>query len=204
MDARGEVRGEQVTVINVKTTAALLREALSAAWPTVAFRVHVAEGLRDGWISLTWEDGPTVSAVEALCRRHEGQVFDDVEGGRRYSSALVAFAGERLPRLVRFSCVGVTCDRRIGREGYAFVAALINAVAPGAAQLRRDRPGLEPAWLSDVVTARLQLPPVAAIETVAQLLHSDSDFTRARPAAPTRQLGANRRSAGRRSGPRGI
>ena len=171
---------DQVSAVGISETVELLRQALRAAWPGVQFSVGMAEGTANGWLDVAWEDGPTSSAVNDVCGRYRGHRLagrDDTYPGQLNS--LVQFAGEELPRQVRFACYGVTTRRSIGREGYAFVSALINAVQPGAAKLRRDgRTGLEPGWLTGEAAAKLDLlPRPVDLERAAWRLHATANLT---------------------------
>lgn len=146
-----------LTWITTKDTAPLLRAALRAAFPGVNFSVRMNRGSSHGWLNVSWADGPTYSVVGELCSRYEGSRFDGMDDGyHSVPSSLVAFAGEELPREVRFSCRGVATTRTIGPAGWAAVIEILNDAQPGVARLRSDgqRPRARPAQRGDHPEAR--------------------------------------------------
>ncbi|MDN5795473.1 MAG: hypothetical protein L0H79_06935 [Intrasporangium sp.] len=168
-----------LTWITTKDTAPLLRAALRAAFPGVNFSVRMNRGSSHGWLNVSWADGPTYSVVGELCSRYEGSRFDGMDDGyHSVPSSLVAFAGEELPREVRFSCRGVATTRTIGPAGWAAVIEILNDAQPGVARLRSDGQGLEPGRLSVETTQKLDLEQcVDDVAYAAVRIHSQIDFT---------------------------
>lgn len=167
-----------LTWITTKDTAPLLRAALRAGSPGVKFSVRMNRGSSHGWLDVSWADGPTYSVVGELCSRYEGSRFDGMDDGyHSVPSSLVAFAGEELPREVRFSCRGVATTRTIGPAGWAAVIEILNDAQPGVARLRSDGQGLEPGRLSVETTQKLDLEQrVDVVAYAAVRLHSQIDF----------------------------
>ncbi|MFZ2503674.1 MAG: LPD29 domain-containing protein [Nocardioides sp.] len=171
----------QVIDISTKDTAAMLRRALRAAWPTVRFTVRMDRGSAYGWLHVSWEDGPTTSQVNRLARAYEGSRFNGQDDTyHRTPNTLVYFASEQLPQEVSYACCGVNTSRRIGAQGYARVAAMMNAAQPGVARLRADGRGLATAYLDDQAAAHLDvLPGPVDVACAAWRLHHRIDFTEA-------------------------
>jgi hypothetical protein len=112
--------------ISTKDTAKLVRQALKNAFPTVKFSVRMSTGTASAWMHVTWSDGPTDVAVRAITARYEGRRFNGMtDGYDDNGSALVAFAGEELPREVRYVCDGINTHRSYTAAGYRVAQHLI-------------------------------------------------------------------------------
>jgi hypothetical protein len=170
----------EVTTISTKDTAAMLRGALRTTFPGVKFSVRISRGTAYGWLDVSWEDGPTMRQVDEVAGRYEGSRFDGMDDAyHRVPNSLVAFAGEELPREVRYRCRGINSHRSIGRQGYATLVEVLNAAQPGVTSLRDDGMSLHPGMLEDDVAAQLQvLPGPVDVQCAAWRLHCRIDFTR--------------------------
>ena len=141
--------------------------------------VRQNRGSSHGWLNVTWADGPTCSEVNELTSRYEGRRFDGMDDGyHSVPSSLIAFAGEEMPREVRFSCCGVAITRTIGPGGWAAVIEILNQAQPGVARLRRDGRGLEEDRISQEAAEQLDAwPGSLEVECVAVRLHGRINFT---------------------------
>lgn len=168
-----------LTWISTKDTAPLLRAALRAAYPGVKISVRQNRGSSHGWLNVTWVDGPTASDVDELTSRYEGRRFDGMDDGyHSVPTSLIAFAGEEMPRAVRFSCCGVATTRTIGPAGWAAVIEILNQAQPGVARPRADGQGLEDDRVSQATAEQLDTwPGPLEVECVAVRLHGRITFT---------------------------
>lgn len=168
-----------ITDISTKDTAAMLRSALRAAYPGVRFSVRMDHGTAYGWISVTWEDGPTMSEVSELAGRYQSRRFDRQDDSyRTMPTTLIAFVGENQPREVRFGCDGVATHRGIGPLGWSAIATMLNRAQPSIAQLRADGRGITGGMLEDEVAERLEvLPGPVDVAAAAWRLHCRISFT---------------------------
>lgn len=113
--------------ISTKDTAKLLRTALKNAFPGVKFSVRMSTGTASAWMRVTWSDGPTDLDVRAITRQYEGRSFNSMtDSYDNNGSALVAFDGEEMPRIVHYSCDGMNTHRDHTTAGYRVAQHLIS------------------------------------------------------------------------------
>lgn len=118
--------------IPTSEAAAMMKAALRAAFPGVAFSVRKGRGTGCWWLRVTYTDGPTSSVVQEITDRYTGRKFNAMTDGYDLKpDTLVQFDGEDLPRLVRYMVDGVIVQREMGPTGRAGVAAQVAAIAPG-------------------------------------------------------------------------
>lgn len=104
--------------ISTKETAALLRQALKAAFPTTKFSVRKGTGTGSSWIDVSWTDGPTVDAVDAVTNTYRGRQFNGMtDNYDELPNQLIAFAGEEMPEEVHFGVSGILTHRTMGEQG---------------------------------------------------------------------------------------
>lgn len=122
--------------IPTSEAAAMMKAALRAAFPGMAFSVRKDRGTACAWLRVTYTDGPTHSLVQEIADRYTGQQYNAMTDGYDLKpDALVQLAPEDLPRLVRYVVDGVIVHREMGPAGRAGVAAHVAAIAPGLAGL---------------------------------------------------------------------
>ncbi|TFD37029.1 hypothetical protein E3T37_12590 [Cryobacterium sp. TMT2-10] len=113
--------------ISTKDTAKLVRVALKNAFPGVKFSVRMSTGTASAWMNVSWSDGPTDREVSAVTSQYEGRKFNGMtDGYDDQGSALVAFDGEDMPRVVRYSCDGINTHRDYTAAGYRVAQHLIS------------------------------------------------------------------------------
>ncbi|TFD11528.1 hypothetical protein E3T26_12675 [Cryobacterium sp. TMT1-21] len=113
--------------ISTKDTAKLVRVALKNAFPGVKFSVRMSTGTASAWMNVSWSDGPTDREVSAVTALYEGRKFNGMtDGYDDQGSALVAFDGEDMPRVVRYSCDGINTHRDYTAAGYRVAQHLIS------------------------------------------------------------------------------
>lgn len=113
--------------ISTKDTAKLVRVALKNAFPGVKFSVRMSTGTASAWMNVSWSDGPTDREVSSVTGKYEGRKFNGMtDGYDDQGSALVAFDGEDLPRVVRYSCDGINTHRDYMAAGYRVAQHLIS------------------------------------------------------------------------------
>jgi hypothetical protein len=113
--------------ISTKETAKLVRQALKNAFPGVKFSVRMSTGTASAWMNVSYSDGPPEEAVRAITARYEGRRFNGMtDGYDDAGTALVSFAGEELPREVRYVCDGINTHRGYTAAGYRVAQHLIN------------------------------------------------------------------------------
>lgn len=104
--------------LDVKETAAHLRGALRREFPGVKFSVRMDRGSAYGWLSVAWNDGPTLRAVQAVTRRYESSRFDGMDDGYRPTGNLLVIDGE----VVRPACRGASLHRILTPDAYRFAS----------------------------------------------------------------------------------
>lgn len=105
--------------LDVKETAAHLRGTLRKEFPGVKFSVRMSRGSAYGWFSVTWDDGPTCRAVQAVTDRYESRRFDGMDDGYHSTgNILVLASGE----VVRPDCCGVTSQRNLTPAAYRYAS----------------------------------------------------------------------------------
>lgn len=111
----------------LKTSNTQLRTALKNAFPGVKFSVRMSTGSASAWMRVSWSDGPTDSDVRAITRQYEGRRFNGMtDSYDDNGSALVAFDGDDLPRVLRYSCDGINTHRDHTTAGYRVAQHLIS------------------------------------------------------------------------------
>lgn len=104
--------------INTKETAVLIRQALKASFPTTKFSVRKSTGTASTWIDISWTDGPTIPAVEAVTNTYQGRQFNGMtDNYDELPNQLIAFTGEEMPEEVHFGVSGILTHRTMGAEG---------------------------------------------------------------------------------------
>lgn len=122
--------------IGSRDAAKLLRQALRAAFPETQFAVRCGRGTGYSWLSVSWTDGPLPEAVREITHRYEGESFNGMtDSYDQKPNVLVSFAGEDVPREVRFLVSGINTHREVSTAAIAWAGAVIasehGAVAPG-------------------------------------------------------------------------
>lgn len=74
--------------------AAALKKALRETFPGTTFSLVGSRGTGYGWYHLTWTDGPTTQAVDAIVAEHQdgGKYGFNVNTQRNFSAAFTAWA----------------------------------------------------------------------------------------------------------------
>jgi hypothetical protein len=104
--------------VNTKETAVLLRQALKAAFPATKFGVRKGTGTASTWIDVSWTDGPTEKAVDAIADTYQGSKFNGMtDNYDQMPDQLVSFSAEELPEEVRFGVSGILTHRTMSEEG---------------------------------------------------------------------------------------
>ena len=112
--------------ISTKETAVLLRQALKAAFPGTKFSVRKSTGTASSWINVSWEDGPTTQAVDAITDTYEGSKFNGMtDSYDQMPDQLIAFSADEMPEEVRFGCSGILTHRDMGEEGKRAALAVL-------------------------------------------------------------------------------
>lgn len=114
----------EIREFSVKETAAEMRKALRAAFPTVKFSVTMARGTAYGWIDYGWTDGPRVGQVEPIVHRFQDAYFDGMDDGyHRIEPTLYARPDGSLYE-PRYSCRGANWSREFSPETLAWAEAI--------------------------------------------------------------------------------
>lgn len=101
---------------SVKETAAAMRSALRAAFPSVKFSVRMSRGTGHGWLSVTYEDGPRLSEVQEIAHGFESSRFEGMDDSyQQVEPALYAREDGSLFE-IRWSCCGANVSRRYSDE----------------------------------------------------------------------------------------
>ncbi len=117
--------------VTTTEAAAALKTALRAQYPGVKFSVRKDRGTACAWLRVTYTDGPTDRAVQAIADRYSGQRFNAMtDVYDLLPDRLVTIDGQH--RAVRYLVDGVIVSRQIGPQGRAAVAARVAAVAPAS------------------------------------------------------------------------
>lgn len=74
--------------------AAALKKVLRETFPGITFSLVGSRGTGYGWYHLSWTDGPTSAAVDAIVAQHQdgGKYGFNVNTQRNFSPALTAWA----------------------------------------------------------------------------------------------------------------
>jgi hypothetical protein len=103
--------------IPVAETAKMVRAALKEAFPGRRFSVRSSSYSGGASIRVTWVDGPSQKAVEAVAKRFEGSTFDPMIDLK--SNRYADLNGEE----VSFGSDYVFCDREASEEAMAAAEA---------------------------------------------------------------------------------
>ncbi len=99
--------------LSTTETATEVRKALKQAFPTIKFSVRSKSYSMGSSITVTYTDGPTQKAVQAILNQFEGAGFDGSQD-LKYQKEPAELNGE----LVRFGADYVTASRTISAELY--------------------------------------------------------------------------------------
>lgn len=110
------------TYLTVKQTAAAMRAELKETLPGTAISVRMSVGTAHGWVSVTWEDGPTVAQVEEVLAPFQSSFFDGMDD---------AYKAIEQSGTTRYSCRGVTSNRQMSTRAAHTIADVINAQTKG-------------------------------------------------------------------------
>lgn len=101
---------------SVKETAAALRKELRATFPGVRFSVRMDRGTAYGWLSVSWEDGPTDEQVREITRGYQSESWSGMdECYHHIPPQLVMIDG--VPTEVVWGSCGILTQRRLGEYG---------------------------------------------------------------------------------------
>jgi hypothetical protein len=130
--------------IDAKTTAIMLRSALKATFPGVKFSVRKGNGTGAAWLSVSWVDGPTNTAVQAITERYKGSNWNlnNNDSRTNNSNALVVFDDAEFPEEVHFSCAGINTHREMSDDAEAMMTAHLSSALNGLEYRRENMEGL--------------------------------------------------------------
>lgn len=124
----GERHGTAPASLDTASAAKLIRHILKAAFPKVKFAVRTSRYAGGSSIDVSWTDGPTHAAVDAMIGGIEGKGFD---GMQDMSYAKAPFVLNGVP--VRAYCF-VQCHRslspRLRERAAQQIAAYFGVAAP--------------------------------------------------------------------------
>lgn len=102
----------QTITYDTKQTAAELRKALRAAFPSAKFTVRMSTGTAYGWIGVHYTDGPTLDAVNTVADQFESSRFNGMtDNYDRVEPTMYMIGG--VPTVIRYSCCGVNVSRHL-------------------------------------------------------------------------------------------
>lgn len=130
--------------IDANAVAKMLRAALKESFPGVKFSVRKGAGTGSLWLSVTWTDGPTDTAVSAVTSRYKGSEWNlnNNDSYTRSPNALMVIDGSELPEEVHFSCAGITTHRDMSEEAQDIMTTDISSALNGREYLRENMEGL--------------------------------------------------------------
>lgn len=130
--------------IDIKETTTMLRAALKESFPGVKFSVRKGAGTGSLWLSVSWTDGPTDTAVKAVTSRYTGSEWNlnNNDSYTRNPNTLLVVDGAELPEEVHFSCAGITTHRDMSEEAQDMMTADISSALNGREYLRENMEGL--------------------------------------------------------------
>jgi len=125
-----------------KESARILKQVLSARFPTVRFSVRIGRGTGYGDCDVSWTDGPTTALIEPLTWPFEGQTFDGMTDMRESTHATLPDGRQSGLKLI---LTQRTISPALARKAAAQVAAfyglpepVITEYQPGYWQVERD------------------------------------------------------------------
>ena len=127
--------------LSVTDTAKLVRSALKAAFPGVKFSVRSDSYSGGASINVTWTDGPTEKAVEAISNRYQGCDFDGMQDLKTYrDGTLIALPGGEVEE-VRFGANYVMTHRKLSEPYLAELEPIAAVIVAdnGGGEFSRDR-----------------------------------------------------------------
>lgn len=116
-NTRKNINGESEVWYSCAETAALVRQALKEAFPRVKFSVRSKTYSGGASMHVSWIDGPTVEAVEAITGEFEGADFDGMQDLKTYRKSYVN--GQR----VHYGADYIFTDREFSAGAKALVEA---------------------------------------------------------------------------------
>jgi len=114
---------------STKETAALIRKALRAAFPGVKMSVTMSRGTGYGYMDISYTDGPTTAAVDAVTRRFRSESFDGMTDSTNTIPPTL-YLVDGVPTLLAYSCRGASPSRHFSAEALA-AAEVAVAADPG-------------------------------------------------------------------------
>lgn len=94
-------------------TAKLVRAALKAAFPGIKFSVRSDTYSGGASIRVSWTDGPTVKAVEAVTNRYRGADFDGMQDLKTYRSDTLLALPDGTVEAVHFGADYIFGERKL-------------------------------------------------------------------------------------------
>lgn len=126
MNETDDLRFEQVNY-TVRETGTEIRRALRDAFPGVKFSLRGSRGTGYGWFSLSWTDGPTTRAVDAVTNRFRSSYFDGMDDSTHTIPATMYADADGVIREHRYSCDGVNTERSVSTDARSWAESYVNA-----------------------------------------------------------------------------
>lgn len=104
-----------------------IRRALKDAFPGVKFSLRMSRGTGYGWFSLSWTDGPTTSAADAVCNGFRSSYFDGMTDSTHQIPATLYALEDGTLYEPRWSCHGVNTSRDYSQPAVEWARSYINA-----------------------------------------------------------------------------
>lgn len=121
-----DLRFEQVNY-TVTETGTEIRRALRAAFPGVKFSLRGSRGTGYGWFNLSWTDGPTTSAVDAVTNGFRSSYFDGMDDSTHTIPATMYADPDGVIREHRYSCHGVNGERAYSESAQLWAREYVDA-----------------------------------------------------------------------------
>lgn len=118
----------QATTTEYRTaaqTAKAVRQALKANFPGVKFSVRSRTYAGGASIDISWVDGPTQAAVEAIANRYQGADFDGMQDLKTHREPTLLAGADGELRAVSWGADYIFCRRTFGVELMAAAAASV-------------------------------------------------------------------------------
>lgn len=112
--------------LDVKRSAAALRDQLRRSWPGVRFSVRMARGSAHGWLRVTWQDGPTETQVRRIAGAFQSSRFSGMDDAYHDTG------------VTRYSCRGITTSRQRSHAATEALVDRINAEDPSCGARAED------------------------------------------------------------------
>lgn len=129
--------GPDVVKLSTTGTAALVRQALRAAFPGVTFSVRSSRYSLGSAVNVLWEDGPTAGQVGRVINPYAGAELDGQGDGVRRRGPVQVTDGAGRVRRVRMGCHFVETHRRVTDGHAARFAGLASDVLGGPVEASR-------------------------------------------------------------------